>query len=222
MAYNFGGKIVQDGLILYLDAANRRSYPGAGTDWNDLTVNRNNGTLINGHTFSSANAGSIVFDGSNDYVSTNYTASLGDFTVGVWFKASNSLNGGYARLVDKDYASGFWIGKYETPNNWGGGVLESSPPYGRYVTLPDNQWNCIFSVRQDTTHTVYGNGITNNTSGTVSSAALNSTNISVASLAGVSNFLNGSISLLCVYNRALSAQEVLQNYNALKHRYGLT
>ena len=64
----FGNRIVTDGLIFAVDAANPISYPGSGTTWNDLTLNKNNGTLINGPTFSSANAGSIVFDGVNDEV----------------------------------------------------------------------------------------------------------------------------------------------------------
>ena len=60
-------RIVTDGLVLYLDAANNRSYPGTGTTWSDL-VGSNNGTLNNGPTFSGANGGSIVFDGSDDYI----------------------------------------------------------------------------------------------------------------------------------------------------------
>jgi hypothetical protein len=63
-----GPNIVTDGLVLYLDAANQKSYPGTGTTWNDLSGNGNNGTLVNGPTFNSDNNGSIVFDGVDDYV----------------------------------------------------------------------------------------------------------------------------------------------------------
>jgi hypothetical protein len=66
--FHYSPKIVTDGLVLYLDAANTRSYPGTGTTWSDLSRGGNNGSLINGPTFNSANGGSIVFDGSNDYV----------------------------------------------------------------------------------------------------------------------------------------------------------
>jgi hypothetical protein len=67
MAFNYSPKIVTDGLVLYLDAANPKSYPGTGTAWNDISRGGNNGTLVNGPTFDSTNGGSIVFDGVNDY-----------------------------------------------------------------------------------------------------------------------------------------------------------
>lgn len=66
-----GPNIVTDGLVLYLDAANTKSYPGSGTTWNDLSGNGNNGTLINGYIFNSIGNGNLVFDGSNDYVNIN-------------------------------------------------------------------------------------------------------------------------------------------------------
>jgi len=84
MSVRGGPDIVENGLVLYLDAANRRSYPGSGTTWFDLSGNGNNGTLTNGPTFDSANGGSISFDGVNDYVTTPLT--LGDI-----FASSNGL-----------------------------------------------------------------------------------------------------------------------------------
>ena len=69
MSLSRGPKIVTNGLVLYLDAANKKSYPGSGTTWTDLSGNNNTGTLTNGPTFDSNNGGSIVFDGTNDYVS---------------------------------------------------------------------------------------------------------------------------------------------------------
>ena len=68
MAFNYSPKISTDGLVLCLDAANTKSYPGSGTVWSDLSRGGNNGTLTNGPTFNSGNGGSIVFDGVNDYV----------------------------------------------------------------------------------------------------------------------------------------------------------
>jgi hypothetical protein len=211
--------IITDGLVLYLDAANTRSYPGNGTVWTDLSRGGNNGTLTNGPTFNSANGGSIVFDGSNDNISTNYNSQLTNFTVCVWFKTSDSSNPGAARIIDKNYISGFWIGKNSTgaSNSWGGGVLESSPPYGRYITLTDGQWHFLVSTRLGTTHTIYGDGITNSTSGTVSSTALSTTSLTIAG--GAAQVFKGNIAQTSIYNRALSATEVLQNYNATKGRY---
>ena len=68
MAFNRGPKIVTQGLVLALDAASNNSYPGSGTTWKDLSGNNNTGTLVNGPTFSSANGGTFILDGSNDYI----------------------------------------------------------------------------------------------------------------------------------------------------------
>jgi len=76
MAFSYSPKIATDGLVLCLDAANNRSYPGSGTAWTDLSRGGNNGALTNGPTFNSANGGSIVFDGTNDYVQV--TSPFGD------------------------------------------------------------------------------------------------------------------------------------------------
>jgi hypothetical protein len=85
MAFNYSPKIITDGLVLYLDAANTRSYPTNGTIWSDLSRNNNNGTLINGPTFNSANGGSIVFDGVDDRVSRNSAIDTGqNFTINAW------------------------------------------------------------------------------------------------------------------------------------------
>ena len=67
MAFNYSPKIVTDGLVFAVDAANKKSYPGSGTTWTDL-AGSNDGTLTNGPTFDSGDGGSIVFDGTDDYV----------------------------------------------------------------------------------------------------------------------------------------------------------
>jgi hypothetical protein len=219
----FGPDIVTNGLVLYLDAANKLSYPGTGTSWFDITGNGNTGTLTNGPTFNSSNAGSIVFDGTNDYVQTNYNAALTDFTACVWFKVPDSTNVGSARILDKSFINGFYLGKnyLGTANSWGGGIRESSPPYGRYITLTDGQWNYMSFIRSGTTNTIYGNGITNTTSGTVSSTPLSTSNMRIGmEFSIISGPFKGDISQVYIYNRALSASEVLQNYNAIKGRYG--
>ena len=76
MSYNNGPKIVNDGLVMYLDAANSRSYSGTGTAWTDLTGSGANGTLTNGPTFNSANGGSIVLDGTNDYIPISVPSNI--------------------------------------------------------------------------------------------------------------------------------------------------
>ena len=216
--------IIRKGLVLHLDAGNASSYlpPYNTTTWNDISGKNNNGTLVNGPTFNSQNGGSIVFDGSNDYVSTQYNETLNDFTACVWFKA-NSSTPAAGRILDKDYFFGFWIGKNSnnSANSWGGGVRDTDPPYGRFITLTDNQWHYIVSIRRGTTHTIFGDGISNTISGIVSSTSFSNANLFIGTVSGFSSssLFNGNISQVKIYNRALSRQEVLQNYMATRIRY---
>jgi hypothetical protein len=112
-----GPNIVVDGLVLYLDAANQYSYVSGSTAWNDLSRSNNNGTLINGPTFNSANGGSIVFDGIDDYVSFVSNPSLtNQITVEVWIQLSSTLPNGTAWILGREssyrilYNSGVFFG----------------------------------------------------------------------------------------------------------------
>jgi hypothetical protein len=216
-----GPKIVEEGLVLYLDAANQKSYPGSGTTWFDLSGNLNNGTLTNGPVYSTLNKGNFIFDGVNDKISTSYGPQLNDFTVIAWFKSTGLSD--YSRVVDKDYVNGMWIGRQDSiSNSWGGGVRESLPPYGRYITLADNQWHMIVSKRDGTTHTIYGDGVTNSVSGTVSSSALSTTTFAFGSWSSNTNQrLTGNISQILIYNRALTNTEINKNFEAIRGRYGI-
>ena len=215
-----GNQIIRNGLVLWLDASN---YPGSGTTWTDISGKGNSGTLTNGPTFSSNNSGSIVFDGVNDYTATSYAPTFNDFSVIVWFKSTSNLR--YSRIVDKSYTNGIWIGRNDSgANSWGGGVLEGSAPFGRFITLQDGNWHMISFIRQGTTHTIYGDGITNTTSGTVASTALSATAFAFGlnqSTGPNTDPFAGNISAIQIYNIALSAAEVLQNFNALRGRYGI-
>jgi hypothetical protein len=222
------GNIVTNGLVLNLDAANPRSYPQPynGTAWRNLVPASSSltGTLTNGPTFSSANGGILAFDGTNDFVLTNYNIALTNFTVCLWFKAPDSTNGSSTRLIDKNYVSGMWLGKIagsSAINTWGGGILEAGPPYGIYLTLTDGQWHFLASTRSGTTHTLYGDGISNTTSNTVPATALSTDNMTISSGYGGGNYFKGNIAQTQIYNRALSASEVLQNFNATRARFGV-
>ena len=105
MGLSHSPRIVTDGLVFCVDAGDKMSYPGAGTTWTDLSKNRNNGTLINGPTFDSANGGSISLDGSNDYISVGSfnEDSSQDLSVMVWVYPI-VLDGGSSS--GKDYS---WI-----------------------------------------------------------------------------------------------------------------
>lgn len=221
MATVYNPQIVTNGLVLCLDAANPKSYPGSGITWGDVSGQNHTGTLTFGPSYSVSNGGTISFDGSNDYVSTTFNTALADFTICCWFRKTGGILQ-YERVVDKSYVNGFWIGRdNNNANRWGGGVRESSNPYGRYVTLTDGQWHFIVSRRQGTTHTIFGDGVSNSTSGTVSSTALDTTNLRLGIAIEGSNPILGNIAVLNVYNRALSNDEISQNFNALRGRFGV-
>jgi hypothetical protein len=218
MAFNYSPKIVTDGLVLYLDAANTRSYPGSGTVWSDLSRGGNNGTLTNGPTFNSGNGGSIVFDGSNDYVSVSSSTSLNEpKTIESWIYVTSQqtamiLSRGIGNYELYTFTDGF-VYTY-----WGNAFNASinNPS----VTL--NVWNQFCFTLSGTTETVYKNG------SLIGSRTLNATpsysntgNLDIARRNTNTLYLNGRIPNIKIYNRALSSTEILQNYNATKTRFGL-
>ncbi len=216
--------IVSNGLILNLDLGNYSSYRGTGTSITDLSGIGNTGTLTNGPVFSTANRGNLSFDGVDDYIDVpSITSISGDFTVGIWFYTTAASDIYYRRLVDFNYVTGFWLGRNANTNNWGGGILESNLPYGIYLPFANGAWHYLVSIRNGSTHILYGDGISSTTSNTVSTGSLTTSNLRIASEPGGANqFFNGNIAQVQIYNRALTATEVLQNYNALKQRFGLT
>lgn len=219
--------IITSGLVLNLDAGNTASYTGSGTTWTDLSGSGNNGSIISGITYSNINGGSMVFSGAlNNRVQTNFAPTFTDFKVCVWFKDDGSPQ--FGRLIDKDFVNGFWLGRNASlANSWGGGIRETAAPSGIFITLQDAQWHFLTSIRSATTHTLYGDGITNKVSNIVSAAALSATNIAIGSWSGGNasapwnnQVFKGSVPQVLIYNRALSEAEILSIFNATKSRYG--
>ena len=218
--YNYTGQLVTDGLVLNLDAAKVDSYPGTGTAWYDLSGNNNNGTLINGPTFSGiGKQAAIVFDGTNDYGSLGTTPQIapgtGDFTFEFWINPTNWSNL-YMPLFTTTITNGLWIGKVES--NF---VLRAYNVADdlQYATFPTtNTWTNIIIRRSGTTANIYYN-----TSSVVSGTVTRNYVQGVGEIArdGTTNVFNGKISNIKYYNRALSATEVSQNFNALRGRYGI-
>jgi len=222
MAFNYSPKTTTDGLVLYLDAANTRSYPGSGTIWSDLSRGGNNGTLTNGPTFNGANGGSIVFDGTNDYALITSTANLspgtGDFTYSSWINPT-SFSGTYSALLVIATAGGLWIGK-----NGANFVLRAYAvaDYIQFATMPTlNTWTNITITRSGTTATLYYNAVSRAT-GTTSQNFVQSTAYVGNDGVSVSANFNGRIATTLFYKgKALTATEIRQNYNATKTRFGL-
>ena len=247
MAFNYSPKIITDGLVLYLDAANTRSYPTTGTIWSDLSRNNNNGTLINGPIFSGTNGGYIRCDGSNDYgeVIDSSTLDFGSssFTIEYWFRKLSSTTGGSRNIwgpnkwnTGANPGSNEWIlgiGNLETGtgDNYsfgvqvGGNFYRTSPSVD---VLQLNTWYQLIGMRDGGTLKNYLNGQPKQTSspaGFTSASTIN--NISGRNLRFCVSALNSlhvncDTSIIRIYNKALTDSEVLQNYNATKGRFGLT
>lgn len=225
-----GQKIVTNGLVLHLDAAQLRSYPGSGTTWSDLSGNNYNGTLTNGPTFNSANGGSIVLDGVNDYVNLGTFTNFGSSnrSVEVWFRILSLPISGYDRIIafPADDTStdtpAFTIGFGNTTSNFSIGF--GGTPYNGYLSLPAfslSTWLCVVG-------TIQGNVINGYLNGNFIAQATNTGTVAtnpIGYIGRYNNFYgqygNADISNVKIYNRALSAAEIQQNYNATKSRYGL-
>ena len=217
-----GPRIVTSGLLMALDAADKLSYPGSGTNWKDLTINNNNGTLTNGPTFSGANGGCIVYDGVDDSVTCNLVTSDGNnVTMEAWFKATTLLGDRGLILNGNGASSGYGLqfGACGTAGTtlyvFFGGVSCNVVSYGTLVT---NTWYHAVYTRTtspSTSNILYMNGVSVSTNTTTNpNAPAGST------LVGHSSY-NGNIAIARIYNRALSATEVLQNFNATRIRFGI-
>jgi hypothetical protein len=217
-----GPKIVTSGLLLALDAADKLSYPGSGTIWRNLASNNFNCTLTNGPTFSGANMGSIVYDGVDDTVTCNLvTSDANNVTMEAWFKAT-TLPGDRGLILNGNGGSngyGLQFGACGTAGTtlyvFFGGVSCNVVSYGTLVT---NTWYQAVYTRTTSpgiSNILYINGISRSTN-----TSSNPNAPAGSTLIGHSAF-NGNISIARIYNRALTATEVLQNYNATKNRYGL-
>jgi hypothetical protein len=217
--YNYTGGIVTNGLVLNLDAAKVASYSGTGTSWNDISGNNNNGTLTNGPTFSGiGKQASIVFDGVDDLIKINNGngINIGNiFTTFVWVKF-NSYN--TVLLGSNDFADSGYPLYVENANNL---YIAAGSIFTGITTanLSTNQWFYLTVVRNNTSIIWYKNGIN------IGTATLGSSSSNILKSVGDYNNrgfpLNGNIASTQIYNRALSADEVSQNFNALRGRYGI-
>lgn len=223
-----GGNIVTDGLVLYLDAANKRSYPGSETVWSDLSSSIKNGSLINGPTFNSENGGSIVFDGTNDLVELSGIDGLTSFTISIWFKMTGpgitggSTNTYYDSLFGISGSRRILVASSAHPTVTEGAILVQMGGSNYFSTslTVTNAWNNVVYTFSSNTAILYINGVAQ-TPQSNSSVTFPSTTIYIGSYSNpiISYAMKGNISQSSIYNRSLSASEVIQNYNAIKGRY---
>jgi len=237
MAGTIAPNIVTDGLVLYLDAANTKSYVSGSATWNDMSGFSNNGTLVNGPTFNSANGGSIVFDGSNKYITGSNNISISQsqpFTLELWSNISSysPANQAYCQ-IKTDTTYGFVV--FASQNSNYNGITFGSTNTWIKLRNPSSQiltntwYHIVINYNGNGAGTSSNYKMYLNTQPQTLNAAGSLINLSQINnigtiengSRGVDN-LNGRIALFKLYNKELSAQEVRQNYNATKTRFGLT
>lgn len=232
MAVFAGPEIVNTGLVLHLDAANPRSYPGSGTVWTDLSGNGNNGTLVNGVGYNSANNGSMIFDGVNDYAyalcppTVKIVKNISLCLWAKWVTTGTSTNN-IQVLVDNNHSA----------NPRQGFVLQDRPDMSKRLTwtvyplstgvisttqVGDGNWHHIVATYNGVISALYIDGKYDAQLAEPVMATIQP-NISIGywQFSSPSRFLNGNVSCLRVYDKALSQQEVRQNFEATRSRYGI-
>lgn len=213
-------------LILALDSANSKSYPSSGTSWTDLSATNAASTLTNGPTFSN---NAIVFDGTNDYVitpSNNLFYTTNSITFNMWFNAANTTQINACAL---SFQKSGWLGYQFTQSNTLMGVVYSgqtgSNDFGASCTIAANTWYMLTFVINRTTgfYYLYQNTV-QRTSSAITHPAI-STGSAVLSLGNRSVvpdcYWAGSIALFQVHNKALSVNEIQQQFNAHRGRFGI-
>ena len=228
------GEIITNGLVLYLDAGQTASYPGAGTTWIDLSGFGNNGILTNGASFDGANRGSIFFDGVNDYSNTSnkFMTNYTQFTFCGWVNIKNANGGCLTSYNIQTLHSGpqFYIFPSSLLlthyNTIGSAFLEKQSN----VSISLNVWYFVCATWKVGEILLYLNAV--DTAGTYRQIGSAPTAVAgdvsgqqvsfkIGTALTQQGYINSNIAMVQVYNRVLSPAEILQNYNATKARFGL-
>ena len=233
------GGIITSNLVMHVDAGNRSSYPGTGTVLTDLTGNYN-ATLVNGVGFDSANGGSLVFDGVDDYGTFGNVLNFGtgdEWTVSIWFNNAQTLaaSGNIYGLISKRNINNVngWSVSLRGGSTYKGLLIRLSntstsattdliPSTDFTSVLSDGEWhNIALTFGLDDVAKVYVDGSLAASATLTGYDFTNTQRLMLASFEDNVNFpvgqfpLNGKISQAAIYNKALSAAEVLRNFNSL-------
>jgi hypothetical protein len=220
MAFTRGANVVTNGLVLCLDAANRKSYPGSGTTWLDLSGNNNSGTLVSGPTFTNDSGGGILFDGSNDEVNLGNNAitqfsHTSAWTIFYFFKIVTFIPT-FPGILVKGGASSVGVLMFYASDLallWKHNNVQNAFPKTT-LGLP----TCICMTYSGSGNVLgYFNGTYYSTFGTMAGTETSNNLL----LGRGDAYGNNILYNFYKYNRALTAEEVQQNYNALKPRYNL-
>jgi hypothetical protein len=205
-----GPSIITQGLVLALDAADRNSYPGSGTTWTDLSGGGNNGTLVNGVGYNSANGGSLVFDGVNDYVTITTLPSLSQFTVSLWVNVISITGENQIFYSNNDSV---------TITTFNSRYMVYTGTINQGSEIVTNIWKYVTIVGNGTSIRLYLNDVLDNSWNT--GRTMEGGNTILGSYPGPSRVANIRVSSFKAYNRALTAAEIQQNFNATRSRFGI-
>ncbi len=215
MGVKSGPRIVKEGLVLDIDAAVLRSYSGTGLTANGL-VGGIGGTLVNGTGFGTTNNGYFIFDGSNDYINAGNDTSIqvSSGTVSAWTRSS-SPGGGFRGIVAKQFAYGmFYNDSVYVAYDWQAPATRTTG-----LNIADGTWKNVVLTFSGGAGNLYLNGAS--VSNFTYNISNNLSNLFIGAEANANQYAACNISQVLIYNRVLSNQEILQNYNAMKRRYGL-
>jgi hypothetical protein len=221
---------VTNGLVLYLDAANSISYVSGSTIWRDISGNNNNGTLTNGPTFNSNNVGSIVFDGVNDRIDLPNATSLwtSNFTINFYIK-SNLLgnqfifsNGSYGSAATNIWFNGGALNQFSVHLR----RTDGTGAVGYIFTLPAlynilGYYSIVYNVGDNTLKLHQNSSLVESKNTSLVDPSWMPNGWRIGNSDGWTS-VNGNIYNFSIYNRALSQQEITQNYNATKSRFNLS
>ena len=213
---------------------NRGATVATGGGWADLIGNGNNGELVNGPTYSSANGGSIVFDGTNDYIDCPSITVGSSYSIECFFNSSSVVN--YRNVYDMNYTTYAGISGNVGPRfeqfsdgtaNWlWSGVTNANDPYNYTTAFPlsANTWyHTVFTMNSGIVNTYVNGNIQNSNISSPNGyvTTFGDPNLGRGFVLAGDRYFSGKISNTKIYNKALSAAEVSQNFNALRGRYGI-
>lgn len=215
--------IVTNGLSMWLDANDPASYPGSGTTWSDLSGNGADQTLIGAPTYTGGSASYFSFNGASQYSTgaTPFVLPPSNYTKMVWFQFDAAADN---NIVSSD-AGGHFMYTASTSTLWAGN--SNNPPYsgggafGSTTSFTTGTWYCATVVFSAPQIYLYVNGVQDAFDPTYGPAHAGDGSVNLACFGPGGNLLNGKIAEVYCYGRALSAAEVLQNFNARRVRYGL-
>ena len=229
MAFSFSPKITISGLVFCLDAANTKSFSVGSTTWNDLSISSKNSSLINSPTYNSSNMGYLNFTSSGtQYASAPSLGNLPTWTVETFVRFTSNYSSKVAMVVGGQYDLSsnlnFSIGTNNSPSNFNiaVGFFDGSWHNTNGVNYPLNTWVHITGTYDGTVIKQFTNGVeiqSLNYVGTPSSGGEIRINRRWDDVVTSGNFFDTNISVVRIYNRALSTLEILQNYNTIKGRF---